>query len=87
MSLTSLAQWRVQSLTRSRLARLFAAAAGKDCASLEFSSTVPFFEWLQTVGALCGPATSPVSLSYDPSLQASTAVHRLTGASSSLRTM
>ena len=66
--------------------REYYSARGKDCASLEFSSTIPFFEWLHTVDLLCGPPTSPVSLSYDPTLHPSPAIHRLAGAAPSLRT-
>eukprot|EP00898_Chlorokybus_atmophyticus_P003986 jgi/Chlat1/4589/Chrsp290S04333 len=37
---------------------------GRDCVSLEFSSTISFSEWLRVVSLLLGPADSPVSLSY-----------------------
>lgn len=56
----------------------------KDCSSLEYSSTIPFPEWVKVADLLCGPPTSPLSLLYDPALaaappllQASVAAHRL----------
>lgn len=52
----------------------------KDCSSLEYSSTIPFAEWVKVADVLCGPASSPLSLLYDPAAavpQASVAAHRL----------
>lgn len=40
----------------------------RDCASLEYSTAVPFAEWTRCVDALNGPPASPLALLHDPAL-------------------
>ncbi|CAI5470422.1 unnamed protein product [Closterium sp. Yama58-4] len=44
---------------------------GRDCASLQFSTNIPFTEWLRVVEMLCAPPDCPTSLLYCPPLPAS----------------
>ncbi|GBG69909.1 hypothetical protein CBR_g4736 [Chara braunii] len=42
---------------------------GKDCVSLEYSTNIPFSEWLQMVELLCSGPECSMSLVYSPGLQ------------------
>ncbi|CAI5504161.1 unnamed protein product [Closterium sp. Naga37s-1] len=44
---------------------------GRDCASLQFSTNIPFTEWLRVVEMLCASPDCPTSLLYCPPLPAS----------------
>ncbi|CAI5511208.1 unnamed protein product [Closterium sp. Naga37s-1] len=44
---------------------------GRDCASLQFSTNIPFTEWLRVVEMLCAPPDCPTSLLYCSPLPAS----------------
>ena len=49
---------------------------GRDCASLQFSTSIPFAEWLGIVELLCAPPHCATSLLYCPP-SSSDAVHAL----------
>ena len=51
---------------------------GRDCASLQFSTSIPFSEWMRIVDLLCAPSHCPTSLLHcPPSSSSSGAVHAL----------